>query len=84
MAAIGKQIAVAQQAISLVHSREAIVKNLGTKPAFIGGSNVTAVSGYELEVGESIRLDATNDELFGICGGTDTTTIHVVAVRKAF
>lgn len=59
--------------------------NTGTKSIIVGGSDVTATTGVSIASGATSPLYelVEDDELYGICGGTDTSTAAVMQTGVA-
>lgn len=85
MAAKGTRVAVAVTATKLntagtdnVSGTSLLVRNRGTASVFLGGSDVTTLTGFELLAGESLPADL-NEDLYGICA-SGTVACHVLEV----
>lgn len=83
MAVQAAQVTVGTSATSLTASgvagARAIIRNAGSTSVFLGPSDVTTTTGYELATGESVEFALTSgSELFGIVA-TGTEDVHVLA-----
>lgn len=87
MAAVGSQVSVTTTATRLDTSTAAgmgrsslMVRNMGTVTIDLGGSTITAGTGFQLRAGESLSIDiASSDPIFGIVA-SGTATVHVLQV----
>jgi len=79
MPIIGAQVTVGSTTAALIvsgvdmslNARGAIVLNTGTTSVYLGGSGVTATTGYNLGSGLSLAIDLTaGDDLYGIRSAT--------------
>ena len=52
------------------------IKNCGAKTVYLGSTSaVTSSTGYTLATNEVIVLSGNYSDIYGICGGTDTSTV---------
>ena len=52
-----------------------IIKNIGAKDVYIGGTTVTTANGFPLGPGEALCDIRTTAEICGICAAGETTTV---------
>ena len=83
MAAKGTRVSVATTATKLnaagtdnVSGASILVRNRGAASVFLGASDVTTATGYELLADESLALDL-NEDVYGICA-SGTVACHVL------
>ena len=55
-----------------------LIQNDTAMSVFLGDSEVTIYTGYELKVGQTISYDLlTDDSIYGVVDDTQTTTVRV-------
>lgn len=86
MAVKGARVDVATTATALsqtdvVSTAAILVRNRGAATVYLGGPDVTTGTGYQLDAGESISVEAAAYQvgLFGVCA-SGTVTCHVLQV----
>lgn len=87
MAVKGTQVTVTTSATALESTLTAqgmsvLVRNRGAVAVYIGGSAVTAATGYQLDPGEAVTLDASDQNPLGVYGITAAVSCvcHVLQV----
>jgi hypothetical protein len=86
MAVKGARVDVATSATALsqtdvLKTSAILVRNRGAAVVYLGGPDVTTSTGYQLDAGESISVEASVYAvgLFGVCAA-GTVTCHVLQV----
>lgn len=83
MAVQADQVSVGTSATSLLTSGVAgarvLIRNAGAASVFLGASDVTTGTGFELATGETVELPVpSGSEVFGIVA-TGSETVHVLS-----
>lgn len=82
MAIVPSRVNVAQVAVLLARDTDSggvSIKNRGANPVFLGDSTVADTTGYQLDPGEAIGVDLSQEDLWAIAT-TGTNTLHVLRV----
>jgi hypothetical protein len=60
-----------------------IVRNRGTVSIYLGGADVTAANGFELDAGEWQSVDLAQGETLHGLAASGTQTVHVMRTRES-
>lgn len=83
MAAKAARVPVAQSAVPLWATspgggQSVLIRNGGTAPVDVGGPDVTAGAGFELQAGAALPVDLPPGEILYAVAASGTQSVHVL------